>query len=42
MSVGKRLATRKLLIAPVETNYPMRDGIEVMNPMNAAELLAMN
>lgn len=34
-------ATRKLLIAPVETSYPMRDGIEVMNPMNAAELLAM-
>jgi predicted AAA+ superfamily ATPase len=34
-------ATRKLLIAPVETSYPMRDGIEVMNPMNAAELLGM-
>lgn len=33
-------ATRKLLIAPVETSYPMRDGIEVMNPINAAELLA--
>jgi predicted AAA+ superfamily ATPase len=33
-------ATRKLLIAPVETSYPMRDGIEAMNPLSAAELLA--
>lgn len=33
-------ATKKLLIAPVFTAYPMRDGIEVMNPLAAAQLLA--
>lgn len=33
-------ATRKLLVAPVDTAYPMRDGIEVMNPLAAAHLLA--
>lgn len=33
-------ATRKLLVAPVESPYPMRDGIEVMNPLAAAECLA--
>lgn len=31
-------ATRKLLIAPVDTRYPLRDGIEVMNPLHAAAL----
>lgn len=33
-------ATRKLLIAPVAAPYPLRDGIEVMNPLAAAEYLA--
>ncbi len=33
-------AARKLLIAPVERAYPMRDGIEVMSPHAAARLLA--
>ncbi len=28
-------ATRKLLIAPVERAYPLRDGVEVMNVMGA-------
>lgn len=31
-------ATRKLLIAPVAESYPMRDGIEAMNPLAAARL----
>ena len=35
-------ATRKLLVAPVSEAYPMRDGIEVMNPLAAAQLLAAN
>jgi hypothetical protein len=30
----------KILIAPVDQPYPMRDGIEVMNPLMAAALLA--
>ena len=33
-------ATRKLLVAPVDSAYPMRDGIEVMSPLAAAHLLA--
>lgn len=33
-------ATRKLLLAPVAASYPMRDGIEVMNPLAATRLLA--
>ena len=33
-------ATRKLLVAPVPEAYPMRDGVEVMNPLAAACLLA--
>jgi predicted AAA+ superfamily ATPase len=33
-------ATRKLLVAPVEEPYPLREGIEVMNPLAAAHLLA--
>jgi len=33
-------ATRKLLVAPVSTNYTMREDIEVLNPLAAARLLA--
>jgi predicted AAA+ superfamily ATPase len=33
-------ATRKLLVAPVAASYPLRDGIEVMNPLDAVKLLA--
>lgn len=33
-------ATRKLLVAPVAESYPIRDGIDVMNPLAAAECLA--
>jgi len=33
-------STRKLLIAPVEHSYPMKDGIEVMTPLTAALLIA--
>ena len=33
-------ATRKLVIAPVAEPYPMRDGIEAMNPVAAARLVA--
>ena len=33
-------ATRKILIASVEETYPLRDGVEVMNPMAAVRLLA--
>ncbi len=33
-------ATRKLLVAPVGASYPLREGIEVMNPLAAAQLLA--
>jgi predicted AAA+ superfamily ATPase len=29
-------ASRKLLVAPVDAPYPMRGGIEVMNPLDAA------
>lgn len=35
-------ATRKLLVAPVADAYPMREGIEVMNPLTAAHLLAQS
>ncbi len=35
-------ATRKLLVAPVAEAYPMREGIEVMNPLAAAHLLAQS
>ncbi len=35
-------AARKLLVAPVEQAYPMKDGIEVMNPLTAAQLIALN
>lgn len=33
-------ATRKLLVAPVDNPYPMRDGVEVMNPLTAASQVA--
>jgi len=33
-------ATRKLLVAPVTESYPIRDRIDVMNPLAAAECLA--
>lgn len=33
-------ATKRLLVAPVAIAYPMRDGIEVMNPLAAARLMA--
>jgi len=33
-------ATRKLLVAPVDAPYPMRDGIEVMDPHSAAACVA--
>jgi predicted AAA+ superfamily ATPase len=33
-------ATRKILVAPVPAPYPLRDGIEVMNPLHAANLLS--
>lgn len=33
-------ATRKLLVAPVDNPYPMRDGVEVMNPLMAASQVA--
>jgi predicted AAA+ superfamily ATPase len=33
-------ATRKLLVASVENAFPMRDGVEVMNPLMAANLVA--
>lgn len=33
-------ASRKLLVAPVAGTYPLREGIEVMNPLAAVRLLA--
>jgi hypothetical protein len=33
-------ATRKLLIAPVASSYPLRDGVTVANPMEATQWLA--
>jgi predicted AAA+ superfamily ATPase len=33
-------ATRKLLVAPVSQPYPMKEGIEVMNPMLAIALVS--
>lgn len=34
-------ASRKLLVAAVDSAYAMRDGVDVMNPLVAAELLAL-
>lgn len=33
-------AVRKLLVAPVEQPYPMKDAVEVMNPLMAALLIS--
>ena len=33
-------ASRKLLVAPVVDSFPMKNGIEVMNPLMAANLIA--
>jgi predicted AAA+ superfamily ATPase len=33
-------AARKLLVAPIEHPYPMKDGIEAMDPLTAALLIA--
>jgi hypothetical protein len=33
-------ASRKLLVAPVDHAYPLKDGMEVMNPLAAALLIA--
>lgn len=33
-------ATKKIVVAPVAAPYPMRDGIYVLNPLAAAQLLA--
>jgi len=40
LAAGDVGATRKLLIAPVGASYPMRDGIDVMNPLTAVAELA--
>lgn len=34
-------ASRKLLVAPVEHCYPMKEGFEVMNPLKAAQLISL-
>jgi predicted AAA+ superfamily ATPase len=34
-------ATKKLLVAPVAAPYPMRDGIEAMDPLTAVERLVI-
>lgn len=33
-------ASRKLLVAPVDQTYPMKDGITVMNPLAAVQMVA--
>lgn len=33
-------AVRKLLVAPVEQSYPIKDGIEVMSPLLAALVIS--
>jgi predicted AAA+ superfamily ATPase len=33
-------ATRKILVAPVDQSFPMKEGIEVMNPLMATNLLS--
>ncbi len=40
MAAADMGAIRKLLVAPVAAPYPMRDGIEVMNPLTAAARVA--
>ena len=34
-------ATRKLLVAPVATTYPLRDGVEVMAPLEAVRSVSL-
>lgn len=34
-------ASRKLLVAPVGQSYPMKEGIEVMSPLEAAQIIGM-
>lgn len=34
-------ASRKLLVAPVAQSYPMKEGVEVMSPLEAAQRIAM-
>ena len=34
-------ATRKLLVAPVATAYPLRDGVEVMPPLEAVHSVSL-
>jgi len=34
-------ASRKLLVAPVGRSYPMKEGIDVMSPLEAAQLIGM-
>lgn len=33
-------AVRKLLVAPVDQPFPMKDGVEVMNPLMAANMIS--
>jgi len=33
-------ASRKILVAPVEGSFPIKGGIEAMNPLMAAALVA--
>jgi len=33
-------ASRKLLVAPVEQSYPMKEGVEVMSPLTASNLVS--
>jgi predicted AAA+ superfamily ATPase len=33
-------ASRKVLVAPVDQPFPMKDGVEVMNPLMAATMVA--
>ena len=33
-------ASRKVLVAPVDQPFPMKDGVEVMNPLMAANMVA--
>jgi hypothetical protein len=41
LAAADLLATRKLLVAPVGQPYPMKEGVEVMNPLMAAGLVAL-
>ena len=41
MSDESVAANRKLLVAAVDNAFAMREGVEVMNPQMAAELVGM-